>query len=73
VEPQIFNEQEKFYTRAQIEPLLPVIFKRLYTSLSATLKEHVPEEMKEEEEKVEKSKIQIIIKVLQTIQTTLVT
>jgi hypothetical protein len=73
IEPQIFNEQEGILSKAQIEPLLPAYFKTLHSSLSTTIKEHCGEEIKKEEEEIEKCKIRMIIKVMSTIQTTLVT
>jgi len=65
---QLMNEQEGILTKAQIEPLLPPFFKKLHSNLSTIVKDHLGEEVKKEEEELEKGKIRLIIKVMSTIK-----
>ena len=65
---QLLNEQEGILTKAQIEPLLPPFFKKLHSNLSTIVKDHLGEEVKKEEEELEKGKIRLIIKVMSTIK-----
>ena len=69
----MFNEREGLHTKAEVEAVLPVYFKKIHATVTAILKEHASEDFKKEEEEIEKNKIQMIIKVLSTIQTTLIT
>jgi argonaute-like protein implicated in RNA metabolism and viral defense len=67
------NENDGILTKAQIQPLLPAYFKKLHSTLTSILNDHVGEEKKKEEEELEKNKVYMIIKIMQTIQSTLVT
>ena len=59
--------QNGILTKAQIEPLLPAYFKCLHSNLSTIIKDHLGDEIKQEEEEIEKGKIRMIIKIMSTI------
>ena len=64
IQSLIDNEKDGIITKAQIEPLLPGYFKKLYSTLATFLSDHVGEEIKKEEEELEKNKVYMIIKVM---------
>ena len=70
VERLINYEEEGTLNKGEIEALLPDNFKNLHANLTTILKEHASVDEKREEEEIEKSKISMIISVLQTIQST---
>jgi hypothetical protein len=64
IQSQIENEQDGTLTKAQIEPLLPALFKKLHSTLTAILNDDMGEEIKREQEEIEKNKVHMIIKIM---------
>jgi hypothetical protein len=73
IESEIFKKNKGLSTQAEIEARLPPIFKMLHSTLADILREHASEDIRKEEEEKDKTKIQMVLKVLQTIQSTLIT
>ena len=73
IESEIYKKNEGLITQAEIESRLPPIFKKLHSTLADILREHASEDIRKEEEEIDKSKIRMVLKVMQTIQSTLIT
>jgi hypothetical protein len=68
IEPLVQLEKNGVLSKSQIENLLPPILLKLHSTLTTILNENGVDLNIKNDEKMEKSKIQIIIKAMQAIQ-----
>ena len=69
IDPLVHYEKNGVFSKSQIETLLPPILKKFYSTLTGILNEQHGVDLNiKNDDQMDKSKIQIIIKAMQAIQ-----